>query len=220
MQPAQGIRFIHIAIRREARAIEAQAATADSPEELAALAERVARFGAINKAHTDGEENGMYAELEAKLPHVRGAFLFDHKEDHELFGDLARRIGAARDANGTTRPGLLAAMRRQTIALTEHVEPHVTKEDTLITPLICELFTPEQQGAQIGRMMGAFAPELLAQAIPWLVTHIDADDRVAYVGMMQRVMPPERFTMASGWIKNGVAPDVWSGLTARVPTLA
>jgi hypothetical protein len=220
MQPAQGVRFIHIAICREVREIESQAATAESPDELTALGARLLRFGAINKAHTDGEEAGMYADLEQRAPHVRGAYLHDHREDHELFGDLSQRITLAREATGATRNGLLAAMRRQSIALTEHVLPHVHKEDTLITPLVCELFTPAEQGAQIGKMMGGFSPDLLAQAVPWLITQISAEDRVAYVRMIQAVMPPERFTVACGWIRAGVASEVWTGITTAVPGIA
>ena len=149
MQPAQGIRFIHIAICREVQAIEAQAATAESPTELAVLAERLAWFGQINKLHTDGEEMSLYADLEQKLPHVRGAYLHDHQEDHALFGNFAARIRAAADATGGARTQALATMRRQSIALTEHVLPHVHKEDTLVTPLMIELFTPSEQGGVV-----------------------------------------------------------------------
>ncbi|HTL38492.1 MAG TPA: hemerythrin domain-containing protein [Kofleriaceae bacterium] len=216
MHPAQGIRFIHIAICREAREIEAQAHEAESPDDLKALGERLALFSARNKFHTDGEEDGMYAELELKAPHVRSAFLHDHKEDHELFQDLGQRITAAREASGATRAGLLVGVRRQSIALTEHVVPHVHKEDALITPLICELFTPAEQGAQIGKMMARFPPAQLASAVPWLIAKIDADDRVAYVGRIQKVMPPDRFAAACGWIRDGVPADVWAGITSRV----
>jgi hypothetical protein len=216
MHPAQGIRFIHIAICREVREIEAQAHEAESPEELTALGARLTLFAARNKFHTDGEEDGMYAELEVKAPHVRGAYLHDHKEDHDLFLDLSQRIVAAREASGATRAGLLAGVRRQAIALTEHVVPHVRKEDELITPLVCELFTPAEQGAQIGKMMAKFPPAQLASAVPWLIAKIDPDDRVAYVGMIQKVMPPDRFAVACGWIRDGVSADVWTGITSRV----
>ena len=219
MLPAQGIRFIHIAICREVREIEAQAHEAESPDELQALGERLALFGVRNKFHTDGEEDGMYAELELKAPHVRAAYLHDHRDDHALFVDLAERIRLAREATGATRAAQLVGVRRQAIALTEHVVPHVRKEDELITPLICELFTPAEQGAQIGKMMARFPPEQLARAVPWLIGKIDAEDRVAYVGMIQKVMPPERFAVTCGWIKSGVAADIWDGIAAKVAGL-
>lgn len=220
MQPAQGIKFVHVAICREAQGIEAAAAEADSPTELATLAERVERFARVNKLHTDGEEASIYADLELKLPHVRGAYLHDHREDHELFEELVRRIRAAAEATGPTRGGLLGKMRRQTIALTEHVLPHVHKEDTLITPLIVEQFTPAEQAGQIGRMMGGFPPDVLAHTMPWMIGHLDPDDRVAYVSMLQKVQPPDRFTIACGWIKSGIAAEVWSAICARVPGIA
>jgi hypothetical protein len=220
MQPAQGIRFVHIAICREAQAIEAAAATVESPAELSALAERVGRFGQINKLHTDGEEASMYLDLEQKLPHVRAAYLHDHREDHELFGDFSARIRAAADATAASRSDLLSKMRRQSIALTEHLLPHVHKEDTLITPLILEHFSPAEQGAQIGRMMGGFPPEVMARTMPWMIGHLDPDDRAAYVGMIQKVQPPDRFAIACGWIKSGVEADVWSAICARVPGIA
>ena len=220
MNPAQGIRFIHIALMREVREIEAQAHEAESPDELKALGERVASLALTNKLHTDGEEVGMYAELERKGPHVRAAYLHDHHEDHQLFGDLQQRIAAAREASGSTRAGLVAGVRRQSIALTEHMVPHVTKEDTLITPLICELFTPAEQGAQIGKMMGQFPPDVMARLLPWLIAKIDLDDRVAYMAMIQKVMPPDRFGVACGWIQGGVPSDVWGGICALVPGVA
>jgi len=219
MQPVEGIRFVHAAICTEVRAIEDAAARAESPDDLAALAQRVDFFSQVNRAHTDGEEAGLYPDLETKLRHVGAAYLHDHREDHALFADLAQRITAAREATAATRAGLLAAMRRQTIALTEHVLPHVHKEDTLITPLIAELFSPAEQGAQIGKMMAGFSPALMAKTLPWLVSSIEAEDRIAYLNMLKAVMPPERLTVACGWIRDGVAADVWSGITARVPGL-
>jgi len=217
MQPAQGIRFVHIAICREVKAIEDQAAMIDSPAELAALGERVAQFHTVNKLHTDGEEISIYHDLEAKLPHVRGAYLHDHKEDHELFLDVSARIKSAAEADGATRPGILKGLRRQTIALTEHMLPHVHKEDTLVTPLLVEHFTPPEQGAQIGRLMAGFPPEVMARTLPWMIGHLDPDDRVTYVAMIQKIMPPDRFGIACGWIRAGIAADTWSAITARVP---
>ena len=97
--------------------------------------------------------------------------------------------------------------------------PHITKEDTLITPLICELFTPAEQGAQIGKMMAKFSPDVMARVMPWLIAKIDLEDRVAYVGMIQKVMPADRFGVACGWIRGGVPADMWSGICARIPGL-
>ncbi len=216
MQPAQGIRFIHAAICTEVRQIEDQAAAAETAEQLAALAQRVAFFAKIVTHHTEGEELGLYAELDQRVRHVGAAYLHDHREERALFADIATKIEAARH-HPTAKA--FAQVRRQTIALTEHLVPHVHKEDELVTPLLCELFSPAEQGAHIAKMMGTFPPELLAQALPWLIAQIGADDRIAYLNMVKVVMPPERLAVACGWIRNGVAADVWSGICAHVPGL-
>jgi hemerythrin-like domain-containing protein len=219
MQPAQGIRFIHTAIRREAHAIEEQAMAAEAPEQLGALRERVSWFAEINKLHTDGEELALYPELEQRARYVGAAYLHDHRDEHALFTDLVARIGEAETASAATRAGLLAKVRRQSIAMVEHVVPHVHKEDTLITPLICELFSPSEQGAHIGRMMGSFPPDKMAKVMPWMVTLIDAPDRITYVQMIRHALPADRFAGACAWLRTGCPTDVWRGIAAAVPDL-
>ena len=77
--------------------------------------------------------------------------------------------------------------------------------------------TRAEQGGQIGRLMANFPPEVMARTLPWMITHLDPEDRVAYVGVIQKIMPPERFGIACGWIRAGVAADLWSAIAARVP---
>jgi hypothetical protein len=169
--------------------------------------------------HTDGEEAALYPELEQRCRHVGAAYLHDHREEHELFADVQRRIADARDASAPMRNDALKKMRRQFVALTEHVQPHVRKEDALITPLLVELFTPPEQAAHIGRMMASFPPEVLARTMPWMMNHLDPADRIAYVAMIARIMPSERLAVACGWIRAGISADAWSAIAAGVPNL-
>ena len=219
MQPAENIRFIHTAISREVRELEDEAGVADGTEALDALAARLERFVMIVKGHNQGEEVGLFADLEQRAPRVAATYLFDHRDEAALFDAIRVRLAAARAASGTTRGGELATMRRHMVALTEHVTAHVRKEDELITPLVVELFSPPEQGAQIGKMMAQFPPTAMAMIMPWLVSKLELDDRVAYLGMLARAMPPERLVMAHGWIRAGLGEAAWATLAARVPGL-
>jgi len=219
MQPAEGIRFVHIAIKAEVRELEADAIAADSPDALAAFGARLDRFATIVEAHNAGEEDGLFADLEQRAPRIAATYLFDHHDETELFAALRAQLATARGASAPARAGELAKLRRHAIALTEHVTAHVRKEDTLITPAVVELFSPPEQGAQIGKMMARFSPELMAQVMPWMVGKLELDDRCAYLGMIQRVMPPERFPIACGWIRGGIGDAAWAALAARVPGL-
>ncbi|MBL9015166.1 MAG: hemerythrin domain-containing protein [Myxococcales bacterium] len=219
MQPAEGVRFVHSAIDTDVRALEAEAFAAETDAQLDAYAARFSLFHAIAKTHNDGEEVSLFPELDRRLPRVAATYLFDHEDEAALFDAITGQVAAARGASPVTRPSELAKLRRHAVALTEHVTAHVRKENTLITPLVMELFTPPEQAAHVQAMIGTFSPELLAKALPWIVANNVFDERCAYVGMMQRVMPPERFPVACGWIKAGIGDAAWSAIAAKVPGL-
>ena len=219
MQPAEGVRFIHAAIDTDVRALEAEAFAAETDAQLDAFGAHFALFHSIAKTHNEGEEVSLFPELEKRLPRVAATYLFDHEEEAALFDAITAQVATARAATGAARAGELAKLRRHAVALTEHVTTHVRKENELITPLVLELFSPPEQAAQVQAMIGRFAPELLAKALPWIIANIVFDEQCAYVGMMQRVMPPERFPTACGWIKAGVGDAAWSAIAAKVPGL-
>lgn len=208
-----GVRFVHAAICVEARAIEE---TASRDQGLGDALGRIEFLARTVKLHTDGEEASIYPALEEKLPHVGAAYLHDHDEEDALFADLLR-LGAdlrARDTVETRGP-----FRRQTVALTEHLLPHVRKEDTLVTPLLERLFTPPEQAALVSKMLAGFAPADLARVIPWIVSCVGADDREQYLRMLQKAVPADRFVAVAGWVRNGVDAEIWADLARRIPEL-
>jgi hemerythrin-like domain-containing protein len=215
MQPAEGVRFIHTAIQRDVRQIEALARAARSKSDLGVLKERAAYFAHVNELHTRGEEAGPFAELEARAPHVRDAYLFDHEDDRRLVGELLAEIDRSAEKSAPTE-----ALVRLAVALTEHVDLHVRKENEVLVPLITKLFTPPEQGAAVGKMIGSFSPADLERAFPWIFGHLDPADRVAYLRMLSKVMPAERFPTVAKWIKAGVSAEVWSGIVTGAPELS
>lgn len=217
MQPAEGVRFIHSAIDLEVRSLEADAFAAESDAQLEAYGARFSLFHTITKTHNDGEEASLFPDLDRKLPRVAATYLFDHEEEAALFDAIAGQIAAARAASSVTRAGELGKLRRHAVALTEHVTAHVRKENTLITPLVLELFTPPEQAAHVQAMIGRFSPDLMAKTLPWIIANNVFDEQCAYVGMMQKVMPPERFPTACAWIKSGIGEAAWSAIAAKVP---
>ena len=211
--PISGVRFVHAAICTEAETIERFAA-ADAG--LGEALERITFLARTVKLHTDGEEASIYPALEEKMPAVGAAYVFDHDEEDALFAELLR-LGA--DLRTRDNVESRARFRRQTVALTEHLLPHIRKEDTLVTPLLERLFTPPEQGALIGKMLAGFAPADLAKVLPWIIRSIGADDREQYLRMMMGAMPPDRFAGAAAWVKAGVDAAIWGELRGRIPEL-
>ena len=63
-------------------------------------------------------------------------------------------------------------------------------------------------------------PSFCSAAVPWIIERVSADDAEAYVTVLESAMPPEVFSAAKGWIRDGVSEGVWTDLSTRLPQLA
>jgi hemerythrin-like domain-containing protein len=195
---ANGLLFIHKAIMREAHEIEHAVARMEDP---AAVLKKLTFFEEIAHHHTDGEEEFFFPELEKKLPKVAVTYVFDHKDEKKLFATLKDAIGKAADDVHASHMA-----RRTAIALVEHLDGHIRKENELVVPLIEELFTPEEHAAMVMKIQSKIPPQMMATVLPWLVNHLDPGERVELLSLM----PPERKTMVMGMLKTALKPDVWA----------
>jgi hypothetical protein len=111
-------------------------------------------------------------------------------------------------------------LRRQTIALTEHLALHSRKEDELITPLVEEHFSPPEQASMLQEILAAIPRAEMSTGVPWIVSRQEPDDREAYVRGLMAAMPAPAFEAAKGWIRDGIPADQWADLTSRIEGLA
>ena len=195
--PARGIRFIHQAISREAREIERLAAEDGGGAQVAA---RLPFFRRALRLHTSGEEMSIFADLAQRAPHVPAAYLLDHREEEHLLDELER-------AAAQGGPGL----PRAAVALTEHLRLHIRKEEELVVPLLEEMYTPAELGAQIVRMMATFTPADFAAVLPWLITWLDPEDRRAYLAVMEAAAP-QRMPQVLELLRAKLTPEAWQSL--------
>jgi zinc finger-like protein len=195
--PIRGSRFIHKAILVEAGELEVAAAEGRG----AAVAERLPFFERVLHLHNTGEEVGVFPEIDARMPDIVPAYLLDHREEKVLFANL-------REACAAGGPNLAGAAA----ACATHLRLHIKKEEELIVPLVERLFSIPEQAAQVGKMLGVFPPADMAQVLPWMITSLEMGDRRAYLGLMEKALPPDRFAGVLGIVKAGVAPEIWASL--------
>jgi len=195
--PVRGIRFIHKAILVEAGRIESAAAEGRG----AAVAERLSFFERVLDLHNTGEEVGLFPDIDARSPDIVPAYLLEHREEKVLFANL-------RDACASGGANLAQAAA----AVAAHLRLHIKKEEELIVPLVERLFSVPEQGAQVGKMLAQFTPADMGRVLPWLVTALEVDDRRTYLGLMEKVVPPDRFGGVLVTVKAGVTPEVWASL--------
>lgn len=208
--PINALRYVHSAILAESDRIDAVADGADSVEDLAHLADDVAFFENLVLLHTTGEEQGLFPKVAAAAPHIDETYLFDHEDERQTFTNLRSAI-----ADGDVNEA-----RRAAVVLREHAHSHIEKENTLILPFVDEHFAPPEQGQMLGEILSTIPSEQMAQVVPWIIDRLSADDAEAYVSVLEHAMPPEAFTAAKGWIRDGVAPGMYSELTTRLPQLS
>ncbi len=216
MAPIDGIRFVHAAIVNEARDIELQTHSAATPEEAGALLDRLEFYAELIDGHTRGEELGLFPPLVQRNPHFADTYLLDHDDERAL---LAEVVALARECQ-VGDASALERLRRQTVALTEHAESHVRKENELVLPVCREMFPPAEQGAMVSTMLSAFSPEVMARAAGWIVSKVDADTGAAYLGELSAVMPAPVFDGTKASVRDTVGPQRWSELVERSPALA
>jgi hypothetical protein len=188
--PLRGIRFIHDAICREAEDLERCAK--DGPLDP----DRVALFEKILRMHAKGEELALFPAIEERAGDVVAPYLLDHREEEEIFAGL-RGPGYARAAT----------------LLSEHLRLHIKKENEILTPLMERLMTPPEQGAHLGKMMSVFTPADMGEVLPWMLNWLSVEERRAYVGMMEKAMPPDRVQGILGMLRAKLSPEVWQSLS-------
>jgi iron-sulfur cluster repair protein YtfE (RIC family) len=216
--PIAGVRFIHAAIAGEAAAIEEHAAALTDAAGARALADRVGFFERVNAYHTKGEEVAIFPRIEEKVKHQAPAYLMDHEEERQLFGEIKTLLGELAAAPAFD-PKLHARLRRQTAALRDALALHIRKENELLVPLLEASFTPAEQGAMVGQVVAEIPPAEMSTVLPWLVGWLSPDDRETYLRDLMRVMPPPVLGMAAGWLASKLPADAWADLKRRLPEL-
>lgn len=215
--PIGGIRYIHAALRHEAEEIEALAHQV-APD-LTELREKIAFLEHIAEVHTTGEEEFMLTLLEQKVPRVAEAYVVDHADEDVLFDEL-------KDLIDGYRPGApdaerrLARIRRQSIALVEHLRGHIGKEERLLVPLLDERCTTEEQLACVEGIVGHISREDMPALFPWILNALDDDQAAEFAAITVANLPPPVQRAAAEWARNGISPEKWAAVSRRVPQWA
>lgn len=208
--PINTLRFVHTAILNESDRIDDAATAATSADVLSAIEDDVAFFEDLVLHHTRGEEIGLFPVLAELAPHIDETYLYDHEDERTTFAGLRAAIA----------DGDVTAARRAAVVLREHAHSHIEKENTLILPFVDEHVAASEQGAMLGEILSTIPPEKMSKVVPWIINRVPVDDAERYVTVLEGAMPPEVFTAARGWIRDGVEPDILAELAGRLPRLA
>ncbi len=209
--PIFALKHVHCAIENEAHALDALAPTLTEGSDLSALRQRVAAFGLHVRTHTRGEELALFPRLDERAPHVGAAYLHDHEDENALFAELDSLFAAAIAGERTH-----ARLRRQLVALSEHVLPHIAKENELVLPLVAKLFTPEEQMGIAGGIAKSVPPEAFVPGVAWMAQTLRPEQRPAWFAAMSRALPPPVLASFTSVVQGTLGPAAWAELQKSV----
>lgn len=211
--PIDSLRFVHTAIQVESAALVSLAADAAA---LPAMQGRLTDLADLIRAHTAGEEAGLFPALAERYPHYADTYLHDHVDERQTLDEAAAALAAAVAGEAGAQGRLQAALLR----LQLHAHAHIAKENELVLPLVAAEYSVPEQVAMVQKVLSTIPPQEMPRFVPWIVARNPLPAACAYVRILQGAMPPPVFEMAKGWIRNGVDAERWQGLTAEIEGLA
>jgi hemerythrin-like domain-containing protein len=207
--PVDSLKFAHHAIIAEVARIDEVLSNAQNADDMAPMNEALADLSQMLDGHTAGEEKGVFPRLKKIESHMADTYLHDHVNEKKVMQNLR---DAVKDGK-VPMAGRLAAVFRA------HVEEHIEKENELVIPFLKESFDVPEQAQIVQDVLSAFTPEETQKFMPWIVARLPDPVAEAYVNVLSKVLPPERFEMAKGWIKDGLTEDQWTNLLKIAPIM-
>lgn len=222
-KPTDALVFVHNAIRKEVRDIEAAVGGLDTADALQfpVLAERFALLTQFLHDHEGAEEQAFFPAIEERAPHVIEAYEIDHRSNDEIVGQMARSLDQLQRASGPTEAAVTArALQVHAIELRATLMLHLRKEERHLVGVTDKYYTLPEQGAIVGRMSAAMPREHFVSGMGWVFGRLEQDDRTGLLSIMRMGAPPEVFGAILGIVQRTVTPEDWMDLGQRIPGLA
>jgi hemerythrin superfamily protein len=221
--PLRGWYDIHQALRVELADLREHAdrSTNRDPDAVQAFDERFDFLRAVLTAHSAAEDGIIFAAMRLRGLESTDELTKDHMRELGNIYDVHRHLVEARflgDLEDAAGP--LGRARDATHRLEDDLLAHLAVEEESVIPEVLANFSADDQASLLGKVVAENPPDLVPKILPWMIGAISPEHRVAAVRDWQATLPPEVVTMLVGFLRAGLAPDVWSDLEARVPELA
>ena len=221
--PMQMYLYVHDAILRAVAGYEERARGLDagSAAEVGAFADELTWFHSMVKLHEHAEEQVLFPAMNERFRFVAETYAFDHDDfEPHVFGGLDAALTGLREPGGRAdQRSASDLLRRQTIALHEHMRLHISKENELLLPKFESEFDLDEQARLAGAMAGFFDPPMMGAMVGWMYDGQTDEDRAGMLRFLAALLPPEVFGGLSQMLA-GRDATTWAEMQRRVPELA
>lgn len=160
-------------------------------------------------AHLRHEDDFVHPAIEARR--LAGTERVSHEHaDHvaaiaRLHGDVARLVSAACAERATLARRLYLDLVRLVAETLEHLH----YEETMLGPLLWELYTDVELAAIHGRLRANMSPADMLLALRWAIPAATPSERASLVSEMKAAMPPEALLSVLVMVRPHLDPTGW-----------
>lgn len=161
--------------------------TGDAGEVAAVLAQTRELLG-LCRSHLSHENEFVHSALEARRPGASNRIAGEHVEHLEAIAALEADVAAL-----AAWPGDAAAQRlyRHLARFLAHNLEHMHVEETAHNAALWSLYTDAELADVEQRLVSCIGAAEMSLTLRWMVPALSPAERAAFLGEMQRQMPPE-----------------------------
>lgn len=179
----------------------------------------------LYRAHSNAEDEIVFPALESKesLHNVSHSYTLDHKQEENLFEDIAsvlselsllhedwKRDRMAETPNGshdskhlTNYVELATKLQGMCKSIRVTLDQHIFREELELWPLFGQYFSVEEQDKIVGRIIGTTGAEVLQSMLPWVTSALTEEEQNK---MMDTWKQATKNTMFTEWLN-----ECWKG---------
>ena len=212
---------IHTAIGGELLKLEAHAQSVDpnSAESVGGFASHLAMLEEIQEAHSHEEEQGLWPQIEARLPGITATFLFDHEGERDYMSQIQAALGELQQGSGDKKDAA-ARLYRYAVALSAHLIHHMSKEEALLYTPFADKVSEQEESKIIYDLYEDLPEDLVVEAVPWEASYQDAEAIAEDSDILLKMVRPEKASLIIKAIVNSLPPEKWGEVEKLRPNLA
>jgi hypothetical protein len=173
-------------------------------------------------AHIGHENDFLHTAIEARRPAGAARTAADHVEHFESIEALRGEAASLVAASGVDRETIALRLYRHVALFVAENFQHMHIEETVNAAALWAHYSDAELHAIHGRLLGSLAPQEQLQAMRWMLPTLSHGERVAVVGGMKAMAPPEAVLGVLTHVRPHVDPIGWAKLTRAIgvaPTL-
>ncbi|KAB2871544.1 MAG: hypothetical protein F9K43_08665 [Bauldia sp.] len=208
---------IHRGLRKAEMELLSRLGAVD-PSDGAAVAAVISDFHrllVLARHHVVDENEYVHTALEARKPGASAGLAEDHAGHEASFVEMERMVARLEAAPASRRKPIVRALYHRTSDFVAHDFAHMLEEETVIQPLLQDLFTDEELRAIEGRIVASIPLPVMLDFTKIMIQAIDPQARLEMLSGMMAEMPAEAFHAVLGYsVKPVLTGAEWDWLDA------